>query len=262
MAGRRYRQGLTCDPFLSRRSHSAGLPDQLRRDTLDGAQAKVWYKTVVTHTKNIVVLVSGGLDSITLNAFLQSQGWVTWPITFDYGQTHRKEIEAAQALAPGTYVFDLKGLGRLGGSALTEDTLPIPDGHYEAPSMKVTVVPNRNMVFLSLAAAYAISIGHDVVAYAAHSGDHVIYPDCRPDFIQAMRPAFAKCDFHPVHLSTPFAERDKTYIAKLAFALGVDIARTWSCYKGGEAHCGTCGTCVERVEAFELAGIEDPTVYA
>ena len=127
--------------------------------------------------------------------------------------------------------------------------------------MKSTVVPNRNMIMLSLAAARAIAVGADGVAYAAHSGDHAIYPDCRPEFADAVAAALRICHYTPIELERPFVDMTKADIVRLGAELGVDFSKTWSCYKGGEKHCGKCGTCVERREAFRLAGVPDPTEY-
>lgn len=127
--------------------------------------------------------------------------------------------------------------------------------------MKLTVVPNRNMILLALAGAWAVSTKSEAIAYAAHAGDHAIYPDCRPEFAEAMQGALLLCDWHPVRIARPFLAMSKADLVKLGAELGVPFALTWSCYKGGDKHCGKCGTCVERREAFELAGVPDPTKY-
>ena len=127
--------------------------------------------------------------------------------------------------------------------------------------MKATVVPNRNMMLLAVAAAVGIAEKAQAIAYAAHAGDHAIYPDCRPDFIIAMKGALELCDWNPVTLHTPYALWSKADIVREGALLGVPYHLTWSCYKGGEKHCGRCGTCVERIEAFQKALVEDPTVY-
>ena len=138
---------------------------------------------------------------------------------------------------------------------------PTPDGHYTDESMKATVVPNRNMLFLAVAASWAIAQGAAAVAYAAHAGDHAIYPDCRPEFVRAMSAALGLADWRQLELATPFINWDKGQIVRRGAELGVPFEKTWSCYRGGTAHCGTCGTCVERREAFSQAGIADPTIY-
>jgi 7-cyano-7-deazaguanine synthase len=127
--------------------------------------------------------------------------------------------------------------------------------------MKTTVVPNRNMILLALATGHALSIGAQQVAYAAHSGDHAIYPDCRNEFADAMARAMALCDWSQVELYRPFVDWTKADIVRRGAELGVPFGQTWSCYKGGNKHCGRCGTCIERREAFDLAGVEDPTNY-
>jgi 7-cyano-7-deazaguanine synthase len=127
--------------------------------------------------------------------------------------------------------------------------------------MKATVVPNRNMILLSLAAGHAISIQYDTVAYAAHAGDHTIYPDCRPAFADAMEQALKLADWESISLFRPFVNWSKADLVKRGNEIGVPFEHTWSCYAGGEKHCGKCGTCVERKEAFELVGLSDPTCY-
>ena len=213
----------------------------------------------------VVVLVSGGLDSSTLAAYIKAGGGEPFALSFDYGQRHRKELDAAINVCrhfniPHTLV-DLHTLQPLiSNSSLTGNT-PIPDGHYAEESMKQTVVPNRNMIMLSIATGYAINIGARTVAYAAHAGDHTIYPDCRASFVQALAAAIKLCDWKDVTLISPFVMKTKADIVALGKDLDVPYALTWSCYKGGDIHCGTCGTCVERIEAFKLSGVTDPTLY-
>lgn len=214
-----------------------------------------------------VVLLSGGMDSTTLLYYMRSLGREVYAISFYYGQKHEKESKCAlytcQKLEMGLRFnwFDISILGIIAPSALTRETIEIPEGHYEAESMKLTVVPNRNMTFLALATAYAIGIGAKEVAYAAHSGDHAIYPDCRPPFIQAMREAILLCDDSNLSLTTPFEGLRKEDILKIGLNLGVDYSLTWSCYKGGDRACGKCGTCIERLEAFDRVGVKDPLEY-
>ena len=148
-----------------------------------------------------------------------------------------------------------------GKSSLTDAETEVPEGGYREENMKSTVVPNRNMIMISVAAARAIAIGAGSVAYAAHSGDHAIYPDCRPEFADALAGALRLCHYFPIGLERPFVGMTKADIVRLGADLGVDFSKTWSCYKGGERHCGKCGTCAERKEAFRLAGIPDPTEY-
>lgn len=214
----------------------------------------------------IVSLLSGGMDSSTLAFHLRREGHEVLPIAFIYGQRHAKEINAAKTLCAFAgfplEVVNIKHLQNLfSASALVDTSTPVPEGHYAHESMKATVVPNRNMVMLALAAAYAISNQAEAIAIAAHAGDHAIYPDCRPEFHDAMGRAFELCDYRPIKLLRPFIELTKDRIAARGHQLDVPFSMTWSCYKGGALHCGKCGTCVERKEAFELAGLIDPTIY-
>lgn len=218
-----------------------------------------------------VAIVSGGMDSVTLAYHLKTLGYQLHMIAFDYGQRHRRELQAAQAIAErlnADYTLvDLTSVGALlGGSALTSPEIPVPDGHYAQENMRITVVPNRNAIMLTVAYGAAVAEGAKIVATAIHAGDHAIYPDCRPEFARLFdrmqAEAVAGFGDPDLHLYTPFIYRSKTDIVLEGAALGVPFADTWSCYKGGAVHCGTCGTCVERREAFQEAGITDPTVYA
>ncbi len=208
-----------------------------------------------------VLLLSGGLDSTTLLYDLLSTGDEVLALSIFYGQKHQKEISAAKEIATHARVKHIikEISGIFGESALTSDSLEVPDGHYTDLSMKQTVVPNRNMIFLSIALSLAISEKFDRVAYAAHAGDHTIYPDCRPEFVEAMKNVFPLSDWFKVTLYAPYVNLSKKEICKKGLALGAPLDLTWSCYKGGEAHCGKCGTCVERKEAF--LEIIDPTIY-
>jgi 7-cyano-7-deazaguanine synthase len=213
-----------------------------------------------------VLTFSGGLDSTVLLHHLKAEGHELYALSVDYGQRHAKELEAAANLAGALEVphriADLKSIRPLlAGGSLTSSEIDVPEGHYAEESMKATVVPNRNMILLSLATAWAVSLKADCVAYAAHGGDHAIYPDCRPEFADAMGVAIERADWHSVQLLRPFMKMTKGDIVRRGHELGVPFADTWSCYKGGAVHCGRCGTCIERREAFHLAGIEDPTHY-
>ena len=214
-----------------------------------------------------VLIFSGGMDSTVLLYHLRADGHAVAALSIDYGQRHRCELSAARRLCAALGVehreADLSGLAPLlEGSSLTDPTVAVPHGHYEEDSMKVTVVPNRNMLLLATAAAWAIARKADAVAYAAHSGDHAVYPDCREAFAEAMNRAIGLADWHAVELWRPFVGYTKADIARRGAELGVPWAETWSCYEGGDVHCGRCGTCIERREAFHLAGIDDPTPYA
>lgn len=216
--------------------------------------------------QKVVAIVSGGLDSITMLYLLKDQGNEVLALSVDYGQRHSKELEFAKwhcdQLGIEHQIADLRGITHLlAGSSQTSSEIAVPEGHYAEESMKQTVVPNRNMIMLAVAAGWAISRKFDYVAFGAHSGDHAIYPDCRPEFRTALGVALRQADWHQVKLIAPFLDTDKEGIAIIATKLGVDETRTWSCYKGGEIHCGKCGTCVERIEAFTLAGIPDHTEY-
>ncbi len=213
-----------------------------------------------------LIVYSGGLDSTVLLHLLKREGKAQAALLVDYGQKHKKELEYAKTncrkLGVPFEVADLTSLKPLfGDCSLTNDSEAVPDGGYREESMKSTVVPNRNMIMISVAAARAIAVGANEVAYAAHAGDHAIYPDCRPEFADALDGVLALCHYEPIKLLRPFVGMTKADIVELGAELGVDFSLTWSCYKGGEIHCGTCGTCTERREAFALAGVADPTKY-
>jgi len=213
-----------------------------------------------------VVTFSGGLDSTTLMYYLAKEGHQVMALGVDYGQRHRVELVHAKGIARDFGVpyeiADLRGIVKLlGGSSQTDPTVPVPLGHYAEESMKQTVVPNRNMIILAVATAWAISEHADNVAYAAHAGDHAIYPDCRPIFADALAHAIDLADWHRVQLIRPFLKKTKADIVRLGGGLGVPFGQTWSCYQGSERHCGACGTCVERREAFLVADLDDPTNY-
>jgi 7-cyano-7-deazaguanine synthase len=216
--------------------------------------------------KQVVMLLSGGMDSAVLLWYLLKEGHHVRALSVNYGQRHSKELPCAATLArlAGVehYVADLSRCLKLfEGSALTDPRVEVPDGHYAEESMKATVVPNRNMLMLSLATSWAVATKSESVAYAAHAGDHAIYPDCRTEFTAYMDMAMRYCDWSPVSLVRPFVNKTKAQLAALGRDLNVPFGETWSCYKGGAYHCGLCGTCTERKEAFQLAGVSDPTEY-
>ena len=213
-----------------------------------------------------LVLFSGGLDSTVLAAQLLADGAETRLLSIDYGQRHAKELQQAEKIADALglphRILRLPDLGPLlGGSSLTDDQVELPEGHYAEESMKATVVPNRNMILLALAGGHALSLGFDTIAYAAHAGDHTIYPDCRPEFADAMEKALGLADWQNLNLHRPFVNFSKEELVRKGNELGAPLELTWSCYAGREKHCGKCGTCVERKEAFALAKVEDPTEY-
>lgn len=215
----------------------------------------------------VVVLCSGGMDSVTALQWARVNHVVAAVISFDYGAKHNpRELPFAalhaSRIGARHEIVKLDFVNRLFVSDLLTSGGDIPDGHYEAENMKQTVVPFRNAMMLSIAAGFAESIGAEGLVIAAHGGDHAIYPDCREDFMRAMGDAMRTGTYAGIQLLRPFIAMDKARIAAAGAQLGVDFATTWSCYKGQGVHCGTCGTCVERREAFIEAGIPDPTVYA
>lgn len=214
----------------------------------------------------VVVLVSGGMDSVTALHAAARGHEVVAGLSFDYGSKHNhRELPFAawhcRELGVPHEIVALGFMDRLFKSDLLKSGGAIPEGHYEAENMKQTVVPFRNGILLSIAAGYAESAGAEGLVIAAHSGDHAIYPDCREDFMRPMAKAIRAGTYAGIEVLRPFIDLRKEGIAAIGAGLGVDFAQTWSCYKGGEMHCGKCGTCVERKEAFALAGLPDPTVY-
>lgn len=221
------------------------------------------------HNANrVLAIISGGMDSAVLLYDLKHRGFEVAAVSFDYGQRHSKELHMADALCETlgvTFdVVDIQSWAELiPGNALTDLDVDVPEGHYEDESMKQTVVPMRNVIMLTVATsiASARNIGH--VAIGIHAGDHAVYPDCRPEFIDAFTAmsAVALEGLSPVGVMAPFVHKRKEDIAALGGKLEVPFEKTWSCYKGQVLHCGKCGTCVERKEAFEKAGLPDPTRY-
>jgi 7-cyano-7-deazaguanine synthase len=213
-----------------------------------------------------VIIYSGGLDSTTLLYSLKAQGRDIKALGINYGQRHSNELVAAKnicdRLGVEYRVADLSSIKPLlAGSSQTDSTVEVPEGHYAAENMKLTVVPNRNMIMLAVAGAWAISSKADTIAYAAHAGDHTIYPDCREEFVDNLNKALGLADWHSVTIERPFIHLTKGQVVKLGADLKVPYEMTWSCYKGGDTQCGACGTCVERREAFVEAGVTDPTQY-
>ncbi|MFO1482204.1 MAG: 7-cyano-7-deazaguanine synthase QueC [Verrucomicrobiaceae bacterium] len=213
-----------------------------------------------------LVLLSGGMDSVTALYWARAEHEVVGAVSFDYGSKHNhREIPLAAWHCGETSVhhdvIELDFVNRLFASDLLKSGGEVPEGHYAHENMKKTVVPFRNGIMLAIACGIAESRGAEGLVIAAHAGDHTIYPDCREPFMHGMAAAMREGTYAHIELLRPFIHLDKAGIAKLGAALGVDYGKTWSCYKGGELHCGKCGTCVERIEAFQLAGIEDPTVY-
>lgn len=222
---------------------------------------------MATDKGSVVAVLSGGLDSTTLLYYLLYGGYhVTSAVSFNYGQRHKKELEyaarTAEKLRIRHRIIDLHAAGLTdalseSGSSLVSDT-DVPEGHYAEENMKATVVPNRNMIMLSIAGGIAVAEGANGIATGVHAGDHFIYPDCRPGFIAAANEALALGNegfgnLFSEPILTPFSNWTKAQIANAAINLRVPLEETWSCYKGGEKHCGKCGTCVERLEAIDEA---------
>lgn len=216
-------------------------------------------------SEKVVVIYSGGMDSFTvLNKAIRA-GKTPLALSFNYGQRHKKELDfaarACSVLGVTHKVVDISAINSLiGGSALTDD-IDVPEGHYEEPSMQQTVVPNRNMILLSLAVGYAVSQQADQVYYGAHSGDHAIYPDCRPEFVERMNDVCAIANYEAVSIETPYLRESKSAILADGLAMGLDYSLTWTCYNGREKACGNCGACQERLEAFRDNNATDPLEY-
>ncbi len=214
--------------------------------------------------KDSVLIVSGGMDSITM--LYEYKERIALGISFDYGSNHNaREIPFAamhcERLGIKHIVINLGFMHQYFKSSLLEGAEAIPEGNYDEENMKSTVVPFRNGIMLSIAAGVAESNGLKYVMMANHGGDHTIYPDCRPEFVSAMSEATRQGTYPGIEVLAPYTGITKSDIARHGKALGIDYAETWSCYKGGEHHCGKCGTCRERIEALADAGIEDHTVY-
>lgn len=214
--------------------------------------------------KDALIVVSGGMDSITLLNEYKDE--IAMAVTYNYGSNHaEKEIGFArlhcERLGIKHLIIPLEFMHRYFKSSLLEGADAIPEGHYADENMKSTVVPFRNGIMLSIACGLAESNGLHRVMIANHSGDHAIYPDCRMEFVEAMSCAMKKGTYEGVEIFAPYTNISKTEIAKRGKAIGLNYAETWSCYKGGDKHCGKCGTCVERKEALRDAGIDDPTEY-
>ena len=214
--------------------------------------------------KNSVIIVSGGMDSIPL--LYDHKDEIALGISFDYGSNHNaREIPYAkmhcERLGIRHITINLDFMHQYFKSSLLEGADAIPEGHYADDNMKSTVVPFRNGIMLSIAIGIAESNNLDQVFIANHGGDHTIYPDCRPEFINAIDGAATAGTYNNVRVVAPYTNITKGEIASIGKRLGIDYTETWSCYKGGEKHCGKCGTCEERKEALAAAGIDDHTVY-
>lgn len=217
-------------------------------------------------TDTVVVIYSGGMDSYTLLHLARSRGYQVHALSFNYGQRHVRELDCARSVCEAHGIphqtIDIRAMSEvvMAGSSLTSD-LQVPEGHYQEDSMKATVVPNRNMILLSLATGYAVTVGAGAVWYGAHGGDHAIYPDCRPEFVAKMDAVCRIANYEAVGIEAPFMAMDKGQILAEGLRLGLDYHHTWTCYNGRERACGRCGSCVERLEAFAANGVTDPLDY-
>lgn len=214
----------------------------------------------------VICIFSGGMDSITLLNVLKKENNQVYGMTFDYGQRHKKEIEFAELwaarLCEDWKLINLDFMKDIANnSALLDSAKQMPTEHYTNENQKITVVPNRNMVMLSIAVAWAENFGINKVFFGPHANDNAIYPDCRPGFVEALTKASVLGTYNNVEVIAPFIYKSKADIAKIGTGIGIDYSETWSCYEGKEKHCGRCATCQERKEAFILNGIKDPTEY-
>ncbi|OUR79154.1 7-cyano-7-deazaguanine synthase QueC [Marinomonas sp. 42_23_T18] len=214
-----------------------------------------------------VVVYSGGMDSYTVLHNAIASGADVYALSFNYGQKHDKElVVAAQVcleLKIPHKIVDITSINSLmAGSSLTNDSDDaIPEGDYENANMKSTVVPNRNMVLISMAIAYAVSLEADKVYYGAHAGDHDIYPDCRPEFVEAMNAVSLIANYQAVEIVAPYLKNSKGDILAAGLKMDLDYSKTWTCYNGREQACGKCGSCIERLESFAKHGLTDPISY-
>jgi 7-cyano-7-deazaguanine synthase len=210
-----------------------------------------------------IVILSGGLDSTTLLYHYKAEGHQLHALTFNYGQRHDRELEAARTISEITQtpqeVVDLTALRPLfGANALTDHKVDLPSGEYAKETIGITTVPNRNMIMLSVAIGRAISLGFDAVAFGAHGGvNDVMYPDCSPEFAAAVNTIGQVCDNEPISVLAPFVCWEKSDIVRRGHDLGVPFEHTWSCYEGNDLPCGKCGTCIDRIRAFEAIGLRD-----
>ena len=216
--------------------------------------------------KKVIVLLSGGMDSVTALYEAHRSHEIVCAVSFHYGAKHNDReipfaVRHAAMLGVPHRVIRLGFIDEMFKSDLLLSGGEIPKGHYEEQTMKKTVVPFRNGIMLSIAAGLAESLEAQGLVIAAHAGDHAIYPDCREDFMKSMADAIRLGTYAKVEILRPFIAMTKADIVRRGNELAVDYSQTWSCYVGGETHCGECGTCVERREAFQLAGIPDPTHY-
>lgn len=213
-----------------------------------------------------VVIYSGGMDSFTVLHRALREGLDVHALSFDYGQRHARELEVAERVCRGLgvphQVVDIRAIhGLIDNSALTDPGRELPEGDYAEENLTATVVPNRNMILLALSIAKAVNIGAGRVDYGAHGGDHVLYPDCRPAFVDAMNAVAGIANFEAVEIHAPYLHASKAEILADGLAMGLDYVDTWTCYRGGRLACGRCGSCRERLAAFAANGVTDPLDY-
>lgn len=212
----------------------------------------------------IILIFSGGMDSTTLLYKLLAEKNEVKTISFNYGQRHKLELEKAaetcKKLKIEHKIIDISFIKDLVSNSALTGEIEVPEGHYAAENMKLTVVPNRNMIMASIAIGYAVNEEFDAIALGVHAGDHQIYPDCREEFIVKLKDIALIANFRSIQVLAPFLKIDKGDIAKIGKELQVDYSSTLTCYKGTEIPCGKCGSCTERIEAFQKADLIDPLV--
>ncbi|PCF94852.1 7-cyano-7-deazaguanine synthase QueC [Vreelandella nigrificans] len=218
------------------------------------------------NASSTVVIYSGGMDSFTVLHRAIQEGLNVHALSFDYGQRHARELvtarEVCRQLKVPHQVVDIRAIhGLIDNSALTNSSIAMPEGDYAADNLRATVVPNRNMILLSLAIAKAVNIGASRVDYGAHGGDHILYPDCRPEFVDAMNHVSGIANFEPVLIHAPYLKSTKADILRDGLAMGLDYRHTWTCYEGRTLACGKCGSCLERLAAFTANHATDPLEY-
>ncbi|MBT9169143.1 MAG: 7-cyano-7-deazaguanine synthase [Syntrophomonadaceae bacterium] len=225
-----------------------------------------WDVSISSKKEDSVVILSGGLDSVVLLHEVLAVKRKPLVTSFDYGQLHSKELDFAkywvEKYSLTQHIIALPFIAAFGcNSALLNEQIILPSEHYTHESQKITVVPNRNMVMLSIAVSLAEAEGIDEVYYGAHRNDYTVYPDCRLEFVDALSRASELGTYTKVKVRAPFIHYTKAKVVTIGMIYKVDFTKTWSCYAGGEKHCGICATCQERREAFKIAGVLDPTEY-
>ena len=214
----------------------------------------------------IIVVYSGGLDSFTLLNEAIRSGKDVFALSFDYGQKHSKELDCVEKFCAqesiDSKIVDVSSIKELFQGFSLTDEIDIPKGHYEDDSMKSTVVPNRNMILISLALGYAVTKEAEEVWFGAHAGDHAIYPDCRPEFVEKMDAVARIANYSPIAVKAPYIAMSKTEILAIGLNMQLDYGLTWTCYEGKELACGSCGACHERLESFAANNVIDPIKYS